>query len=98
MLDLANYLIDIVVTIISLIVAGKLVETEIDLSAAAICALIAALLGWLPEYGAIVSTICLFFLIRFYTRAPIWPDVILVVGVARVLAMMLTYSIRAVLG
>lgn len=87
------FILDIVMGSFGLLLAGKITDTQINLQEAAISMLAAALLNFVPEIGWLLSIIGLLVLLKWFTEAAIWPDLILLVIVSRIFAILATFAV-----
>ncbi len=70
---------------IALFIAGKITFTEISLPEAIISVAISSLFMLIPYIGGFLSLIAFFFLLKYFTRYDIWPDLILLTVVSKLI-------------
>ncbi len=80
---------DALITGTILYLAGHLTAVKIAFKEAVICVLLSSLLGFIPVIGWLVSIIAYFILLKRYTGAPIWPNIILMVLVSKLLSVII---------
>jgi hypothetical protein len=83
---LVYLLLDAIVSGLILWIASKLTREELGLKEAVIVSGGAALVGFIPVIGRIASIIIFFYLLKQFTQARIWPDLILIVLVSKLLS------------
>lgn len=66
--------------------AAKITSVNLAFSEAAIAVGIAAVALLVPSVGWVLSIVVLFLLLKKFTRASIWPDIILMVIVSRLVS------------
>jgi hypothetical protein len=90
------FLVQLTVTTFSLWFAMKLAKEEGSFLGLLAAAFIASLVGLLPipYFGSVLALIVLLVLISKWTTAEIWPDAVLIVVVAWVLAALANFAIR----
>jgi hypothetical protein len=74
-------------------VAMHLTRVDGTLAAMFVISAICAAIGLVPLIGWLAAFIAMFFLIRRFTGAPIWPDAVLMVIVSRLVAIVATLVI-----
>ncbi|MEL7296098.1 MAG: hypothetical protein AAGJ86_00480 [Pseudomonadota bacterium] len=79
---LLTFAINAVLTGGALWVAGRITATPIAGNAAVLTALGASCAGLVPGFGWALSFVVLFVLLKQFTRAEVWPDLILLVVVS----------------
>jgi hypothetical protein len=71
-------------------VASRLTKVSLLFKEAVICAAASALVGLIPTVvGLILSIVVFFYILKYFTQADIWPDLILMVLVSKVVSMIL---------
>lgn len=80
-------LLDAAAGAVALWLAGRLTDVQLALKETTVAAGVAALLSLIPQVGWLLSIVALFYLLRRFSRADIWPDLILLVLVSRLLAL-----------
>jgi len=82
-------------------VAGKITsvdirffEVVISVVAAAVVAIVASFLALPPVVGWLSSVIVLFYLLKKYSQASIWPDLILMVLISKIVAMLVSGALN----
>lgn len=74
-------------------VAMKLTVLDGTFLAMLMIAAICALIGLVPLVGWLAAFVAMFILIRHWTDAPIWPDVVLMVIVSRLVAVLAAFML-----
>ena len=77
------FLLDAVITGVLLWAAGKVTTVQIGFREGVICVGVSSLLALIHGFGWILSTIALFYLLKEFTGASVWPDLILLVLVTK---------------
>ncbi len=77
---------DAIITGFIVFLAGKLTAVEIDFKDAVICVGLSSIIGLIPSVGWILSIIAYFYLLKKYTSANVWPDLILLVIVSKLIS------------
>lgn len=67
-------------------IAAKLTSVQLTLPAAAVTAGVAAAVSTVPVAGWVLSLVVMFTLVKKFSRADIWPDIILMVIVSYLVA------------
>ena len=80
-------LLDAAAGAVALWLAGRLADVQLALKETGAATGVAALLSLIPQVGWLLSIVALFYLLRRFSRADIWPDLILLVLVSRLLAL-----------
>ncbi|MCG7531635.1 hypothetical protein MHM98_09810 [Psychrobium sp. MM17-31] len=73
----------------ALFLAGKLTTTEIGFKEAVICVAVSGVVGLIPVIGWLLSIVVYFYLLKQFTAADIWPDLILLVVVSKLIGIMI---------
>ena len=79
-----------------LFLAGKLTTIEIDFKEAVICVVASSLVGLVPSIGWLLSIIVYFYLLKQFTAADIWPDLILLVVVSKLIGLMMVIAVTSI--
>lgn len=79
-------ILDAVITGFIVFLAGKITSVQIAFKEAAICVGISSILGFVPGFGWLLSIIAFFYLLKRFTASDIWPDLILLVVVSKLLS------------
>ncbi|WP_028876949.1 hypothetical protein [Teredinibacter turnerae] len=87
---------DALITGFIVFLAGKLTAVEIEFKEAVICVGLSSLLGLIPSVGWILSIIAFFYLLKKYTAADIWPDLILLVVVSKLISVVVLLAIGGI--
>jgi hypothetical protein len=70
--------------------ASRITKVRLLFKEAVICAAASALVGLIPTFvGVILSIIVFFYVLKHFTQADIWPDLILMVLVSKVVSLLL---------
>lgn len=77
---------DAIITGFIVFLAGKLTAVQIEFKEAVVCVGVSSLLGFIPEFGWLISIIAFFYLLKRFTASDIWPDLILLVVVSKLLS------------
>ncbi|MCX2836419.1 protein of unknown function [Microbulbifer thermotolerans] len=77
---------DAVITGFIVFLAGKLTAVKIDFKDAVICVGMSSVLGFIPGIGWLLSIIAFFYLLKKCTESDIWPDLILLVLVSKLIS------------
>jgi len=77
---------DAVITGFIVFLAGKLTAVQIDFKEAVICVGVSSVFGFIPGIGWLLSIIVFFYLLKRFTASDIWPDLILLVVVSKLLS------------
>lgn len=80
------FLVDVVVGGLAIILAARITQVQLQPIEAVIAVAVAAAVSLVPGYGWALSIVALFLILRHFSRAPIWPDLLLLVIVSRLLA------------
>jgi len=76
---------DAVITGAILWIASKVTAVHLDFSHTVIAAGVASLVSLIPSFGWLLSIIVLFYLLKQFSEADIWPDIILLVLVSQLI-------------
>ncbi|KKO45219.1 hypothetical protein WG68_10810 [Arsukibacterium ikkense] len=79
-------ILDVVITGLFLWLAGKVTTVQVGYKEGVVCVGASSLLALIPGFGWILSIIALFYLLKQYTGAAVWPDLILLVLVTKFLS------------
>lgn len=71
---------------IALWIAAKITSVDISILQTVIAAGASALASMVPGFGWVLSVLILFFLLKQFSQANIWPDVLLMVIVGRLVS------------
>lgn len=86
-MELITYVVlDALITGLIVWMAGRLTAVQIELKEAIICVGVSSLVGFIPSIGWILSIFVFFFLLKKFSEADIWPDLILLVIVSKLLS------------
>lgn len=77
---------DIIIGAAALWLAAKITHVNLHLSATLIAAVLAALVALIPTLGPFLAVVALILVLKYYSNAALWPDLILVCVVSRVIA------------
>lgn len=90
---------DIVFSGASLWVASKLVSVELNFVQVLIAVAAASVVAMLPipVFGWLLSVVLLFFLLKRFSDANVWPDLILLVVVGRLVSFLALISLGGIL-
>jgi len=91
MLLILYVLLNIIITGFAIFLAGKLTSVQIELGQAAICVAIASLLDLIPGVGWLISLIVFFFLLKKFTRVDVWPDLIILVIISKLISFLISF-------
>lgn len=80
-------LLDAIITGFMVWLAGKVTAVDIRFKEATLCVGISSLFGFIPAFGWPLSIIAYFYLLKKFTAADIWPDLILLVLVSKLFSM-----------
>ena len=93
-MDIALYLVlDIAITALVLWLAAKVTGVDLTPVEGAIAATAAAVASLVPTVGVVLSMLVLFYLLKRFTRADIFPDLILMVLVSRIFTMIIALGL-----
>ena len=67
-------------------VAAKLTSVDLGFKGAAIAVILSAMVSWIPLFGGLLSLIVFFLVLKSMTNTRIWPDLIIMVIVSKVVA------------
>jgi hypothetical protein len=84
---IAFVILDAIVTGFIVFLAGKLTAVQLDFKEAVICVGISSILGLIPTFGWVISIIAFFYLLKRFTASVIWPDLILLVIVSKLISL-----------
>ncbi|WP_317933144.1 hypothetical protein [Halioxenophilus sp. WMMB6] len=73
--------------------AAKLTKVDLAFITAVMVAGASALVGIIPSVGWLLSIIVFFLLLKQYTQAAIWPDLILMVLVSKLVALVAVFAL-----
>ena len=76
---------DVLITGFIVFLAGKLTAVQIDFKEAVICVGLSSIIGLIPSIGWILSIVAFFYLLKKFTAVDVWPDLILLVVVSKLL-------------
>lgn len=79
-------ILDAIITGFIVFLAGKLTAVQIDFKEAVICVGISSVLGLIPTIGWLLSILVFFYLLKRFTASDIWPDLILLVVVSKLIS------------
>ncbi|SEG08774.1 hypothetical protein [Marinobacterium lutimaris] len=79
-------LLDALISGIILWLAAKITAVDLSLGETVIAAAVAALVALIPTLGWVLSLVALFTLLKKFSGASIWPDIILMVIVSRLVS------------
>lgn len=82
-------LIDILATSLSLWIAGVAIPVPLSLTEIASASVLSAVISVIPVAGPALSWVLLFILLRVYSGADFWPDLLVLVTVGRLVAIIL---------
>ncbi len=77
------FILDVVISGVFLWVAGKVTTVQIGYKEGLICIGASSALALIPTIGWILSILALFYLLKDFTGANVWPDLILLVLVTK---------------
>ncbi|EHR40044.1 hypothetical protein [Alishewanella jeotgali] len=77
------FILDVVVSGFFLWIAGKVTTVQIGFKEGLICIGASSILALIPGVGWILSIIAFFYLLKDFTGANVWPDLILLVLVTK---------------
>lgn len=77
------FILDVLVSGFFLWIAGKVTTVQIGFKEGLICIGASSILGLIPGVGWILSIIAFFYLLKDFTGANVWPDLILLVLVTK---------------
>ena len=77
------FILDVVVSGFFLWIAGKVTTVQIGFKEGLICIGASSILALIPSVGWILSLIAFFYLLKDFTGANVWPDLILLVLVTK---------------
>ena len=80
------FILDVVITGVFLWAAGKVTTVQVGYKEGVICVGVSSLLALIPGIGWILSIVVLFYLLKDFTGASVWPDLILLVLVTKFLS------------
>lgn len=73
--------------------AARITSVDLALGEAVVAAGGAAVMSLVPGVGWVLSLLVLFVLLKKFSRAPVWPDIILMVIVSRLVAFVALMSL-----
>lgn len=79
-------ILDAIITGFIVFLAGKLTSVQIEFKDAVICVGLSSLFGFIPGFGWLISIIAFFYLLKRATASDIWPDLILLVVVSKLIS------------
>jgi len=74
-------------------VAAKIVQTEFSFQQAVIASVATTAISIIPSIGWILSFVVLFYIIKQFSDADIWPDILLMVLISRVITLAITFGL-----
>ena len=90
------FLIEIVIGGVFLWFAARVTKVELEFKEILICVLSASFASFIPTVGWFASIIVLFLLLKRFSSANIWPDLILMVLVSRLFVMMSLFFLTGI--
>jgi len=89
------FVLDLVFGGVALLLAAKATRVQLAFREALYAVAAAAVVALIPFVGWLLSLVVLFYLLRYFTNAPIWPDVLLMVIVSRLLAFLVLLAVSS---
>jgi len=89
-------LLDAIITGFIVFLAGKVTDVNIELKEAIICVGVSSVLRVVPAVGWLLSIVSFFYLLKKYTAADIWPDLILMVLVSKLISIIVLISLGGI--
>lgn len=77
---------DIIIGAAALWLAAKITHVNLHLTETLIAATLGALVALIPTVGPFLAVVALLVVLKYYSSADLWPDLILVCVVSRVIA------------
>jgi hypothetical protein len=87
-MDIVGFIIEVVVGGVFLWLAANVTKVDLSFKEILICVFAASIVAFIPTVGWIASIILLFFLLKKFSSAEIWPDILLMVLVSRLFVFM----------
>lgn len=87
---------DAIITGFIVFLAGRLTAVRIGFKEAVICVAISSIFGFIPIVGWLLSVVVFFYLLKKYTAASIWPDLILLVLVSKLLSIVALFALGGI--
>ena len=94
--EMLSVLLEALISGILLWIAAKLTSVQLTLPAAALTAGIAAVVSMVPVAGWFLSLVVMFALVKKFSRADIWPDIVLMVVVSYLVAFVAIIGLSAI--
>ena len=87
-MSILSFFIEVVIGGIFLWLAARVTKVDLEFKEILICVLAASIVSFIPTIGWIASIIVLFILLKRFSSADIWPDILLMVLVSRLFVWM----------
>jgi hypothetical protein len=95
--EILLFVIGILISAFCLWAGMKLTRVDGSFSAMLVISIISSLFGFIPFAGWVIASIVMFVLICKWTDANFWPDAVLMVVVARALALFVAFGMAGIL-
>lgn len=94
--EIVSVLLEALIGGIILWIAAKLTSVQLTLPAAAVTACVASAVSMVPLAGWFLSMVVMFALVKKFSRADIWPDIILMVLISYLMAFGVIIGLSAI--
>ena len=95
--EIVLFILDVVFGGLFLLAAAKLTGVDLVLRETILCVTAAALVSLIPAVGWLASIIVLFYLLKHFSQANVWPDLIFMVVISRLLTVVAVMALASVI-